>query len=77
MIGAPDFADRRAALCRGYANRRSVDPGRLDLFLLLRALTYVGWIIDRLDEPGGAERSRRCIAAALDLAETYVKRRDA
>ena len=77
MIGAPDFADRRAALCRGYACRRSVDPGRLDLFLLLRALTYVGWIIDRLDEPGGAERSRRCIAAALDLAETYVKRRDA
>jgi Ser/Thr protein kinase RdoA (MazF antagonist) len=77
MIGAPDFAARRAALCRGYAVRRPVDQAQLDLFLLLRSLTYVGWIIDRLAEPGGLERSRRCIGTALGLAETYLKRRNA
>lgn len=77
MLDAPDFAMRRAALCRGYSARRLVDQAQLDLFLLLRALTYVGWIIERLSEPGGIERSRRCIGAALGLAETYLKRRNA
>ncbi|MCI5095799.1 MAG: phosphotransferase [Rhodobacteraceae bacterium] len=77
MLDVPDFAARRAAFCRGYATRRLVDQAQLDLFLLLRSLTYVGWIIDRLSEPGGIERSHRCIGAALDLAETYLKRRNA
>ena len=72
---APDYADLRAALIEGYAARRAVKGDELDLFLLLRALTYPGWIADRLGEPGAEERSERAIATAsrkaLHWLETY------
>ena len=67
----------RQALCRGYAERREVDPGVLDLMLVLRALTYVGWIVPRLDEPGGRARSERAIDTARRLSQNYVERRNA
>lgn len=72
---APDYADLRAALVEGYAARRAVKAEELDLFLLLRALTYPGWIAERLGEPGAQERSDRAIATATRSAwrwlETY------
>ena len=72
FLPAPDYPALRAALLDGYATRRAVDPATLDLFILLRALTYPGWIIPRLHEPGGAERSMRAITTALPLAEAYL-----
>lgn len=72
FLPASDYPALRAALLKGYATRRAVDPGTLDLFILLRALTYPGWIIPRLHEPGGAERSARAITTALPLAEAYL-----
>ncbi|MCM2563138.1 phosphotransferase [Lutimaribacter sp. EGI FJ00015] len=72
FLTAPDYSEIRAALVDGYAMRRRVDARTLDLFLLLRALTYPGWIIPRLHEPGGAERSARAIATAIPLAERYL-----
>lgn len=72
FLGAPDYPALRAALLEGYGARRAVDPGTLDLFILLRALTYPGWIIPRLSEPGGEERSARAIRTALPLAEAYL-----
>ncbi len=72
FLPAPDYADMRAALLDGYATRRAVDPATLDLFILLRALTYPGWIIPRLHEPGGDARSARAIRTALPLAEAYL-----
>ena len=75
FLGAPDYPALRAALLEGYAKRRAVDPGTLDLFILLRALTYPGWIIPRLSEPGGEERSARAIRTALPLAEAYLANR--
>ncbi|MDQ2090772.1 phosphotransferase enzyme family protein [Marimonas arenosa] len=72
---APDYPELRRALCEGYAVRRQVRQDELDLFLLLRALTYPGWIADRLGEPGAAERSQRAVATATRSAwrwlETY------
>jgi Ser/Thr protein kinase RdoA (MazF antagonist) len=73
FLGAPDYPMLRAALLEGYGARRVVDPGTLDLFILLRALTYPGWIIPRLHEPGGEERSARAIRTALPLAEAYLQ----
>lgn len=67
----------RQALCRGYADRREVDPDVLDLMLVLRALTYVGWIVPRLNEPGGRARANRAIATAKRLSRNYVERRNA
>jgi Ser/Thr protein kinase RdoA (MazF antagonist) len=72
FLPAPDYPAMRAALLAGYAARRVVDPATLDLFILLRALTYPGWIIPRLHEPGGDERSARAIRTALPLAEAYL-----
>ena len=72
FLPAPDYPALRAALLEGYATRRVVDPATLDLFILLRALTYPGWIIPRLHEPGGTERSMRAITTALPLADTYL-----
>lgn len=71
----PGFETMRAALCDGYATRRQVRHSDLDLFLLLRALTYPGWIMERLNDPGGAQRSARALTVALNAAETYLNRR--
>ncbi|MFC3614094.1 phosphotransferase [Lutimaribacter marinistellae] len=69
------YADMRAGLLEGYSARRRVQPEHLDLMLLLRALSYPGWIATRLDEPGGPARSDRAIQTALALSETYLKGR--
>ncbi|MEQ9694585.1 phosphotransferase [Shimia sp. SDUM112013] len=69
----PDFNALRAAVMDGYRLRRTIPTQELDLALLLRALTYVGWIIPRLHEPGGEIRSKRMIARATRLAKTYLE----
>ncbi|WP_322866734.1 phosphotransferase [Aquicoccus sp. G2-2] len=68
----PDYETLRAALCEGYGARRVVEPGALDLFMLLRALTYPGWIAERLDEPGAEERSRRAVSVARRVARRWL-----
>ena len=76
QLDRPDYPALRTALIDGYAARRRVDGRVLDLMLLLRALTYLGWIIPRLSEPGGAERSARAVATALPLAQAYLRGHD-
>ncbi|SEP80675.1 homoserine kinase [Thalassovita taeanensis] len=73
FLDAPDYPALRDALLEGYATRRHVDPEQLELFILLRALTYPGWIIPRLAEPGGADRCTRAIRTALPLAEAFLR----
>jgi Ser/Thr protein kinase RdoA (MazF antagonist) len=68
----PDNARLRRELLSGYRSVRTVDTDELELFEVVRACTYVGWVIDRLGEPGGPERSRRYIAVALALARHYL-----
>lgn len=77
QLSAPDYPALRAALVAGYAARRVVDPATLDLMLMLRALTYPGWIIPRMGEPGGAARSARAIATAMPLVDAYLRGPDA
>lgn len=68
----PDYADLRAALIDGYLSVRAIDLTTLDLFLVLRAATYVGWIITRMDEDGSAERCARYAALTRQLAQNYL-----
>jgi len=75
FIGQPDYDRLRAGLCAGYDARRRVEPGTLDFMLLLRALTYPGWIMSRLDEPGGRQRSARMLDTALRLARDFMEER--
>ena len=60
----PDYPALESALIRGYRARRPLDTRLLPLFLALRALTYVGWIVPRLGEDRGAERNARLIRQA-------------
>ena len=73
FLHQPNYEQLRDALLTGYAERQTVDPKTLDFFILLRALTYPGWIIPRRHEPGGVERSDRAIRTALPLAQKFLK----
>jgi Ser/Thr protein kinase RdoA (MazF antagonist) len=69
----PDYPDLRAALLEGYASQRPLGSDALDLFLMLRSLTYVGWIITRLHEEGSDIRNARFVSSARSLAEGFLK----
>ncbi|SPF78879.1 Stress response kinase A [Aliiroseovarius pelagivivens] len=69
----PDYPQLRDALIKGYRSHRPIDTDMLDLFILLRALTYVGWITTRMDEDGSAIRNQRFVTTARELAnETLI-----
>ena len=54
-----DYDLLRASLLAGYGEVRQIDLSVLDFFILLRALTYVGWVIHRMGEPGSDIRNQR------------------
>ena len=60
----PDGALAEAAI-KGYSKTRPIDEGALALFEALRACSYIGWNITRIDEPNGRERNSRYISEAL------------
>lgn len=70
-MDAPDYPALQQALLGGYQSERAIDASALDLFLALRAMTYVGWNITRFSEPQGAARNARFIASASKLAQAY------
>jgi Ser/Thr protein kinase RdoA (MazF antagonist) len=74
-MGEPDYPELKDALLQGYLARRPLDVAALDLFMALRAVTYVGWNISRLEEPNGRVRNSRMIAQAIALTETYMSAR--
>lgn len=72
-----DFDDLKAALIAGYLQVRDIDLGALDLFIVLRAMTYVGWIISRMEENGSEARNARFVTTARELATAYLTTRGA
>lgn len=68
----PDFPQLRDALIAGYNTQRPLDLHLLDLFMVLRAATYVGWIIQRMKEDGATTRNARFIAKTRALAQAYL-----
>lgn len=67
-----DYEQLRRALIAGYHSVRPLDVELLPLFMLLRALTYVGWIAARMDEPGSALRCRRMIDDAMAMGRACM-----
>lgn len=72
-MAEPDYPALKAALIAGYHSQRPLDLSLLDLFLVLRALTYVGWIVPRIDEDDGAGRNTRFIDEARRLCAGYFE----
>ena len=72
FLDLPHFSQLKAAVLQGYLSVRSIDTRSLDLFLALRAVTYVGWIVPRLGEEGSRERSDRYVATARHVCQRYL-----
>lgn len=49
----------QAAFIEGYERIRTLQWQYLPLFTMLRAFTYVGWIVPRIEEPGSDVRQER------------------
>lgn len=60
----PDGALATAAI-KGYSEVRPIDDEALRLFEALRACSYIGWNVARINEPGGLERNERFFNEAL------------
>lgn len=70
--GEAHFDLIQAALIAGYRERRPLPAAALEtmpLFLLLRSLTYIGWIGSRPATPDAQERLARYVTESLELAE--------
>ncbi|SLN72556.1 Homoserine kinase [Falsiruegeria litorea R37] len=73
-LNEPDYPLLKDALLDGYRQERDIDTALLDLFLSLRAVTYVGWITLRLSEEGGPARNTRFIETARTVVSEYLNR---
>ena len=51
----------------GYISKKNIDLKNLDLFILLRSFTYLGWNISRINEIDGKQRNSEYIKKALNL----------
>ena len=69
----PDQEDLVDAFIDGYISERSLDLDALNLFLALRACTYLGWIISRQDETDGKERCARYISTGCATVESWLQ----
>ncbi len=69
----PEQTALTKALIEGYWAARPLDLKALDLFISLRACTYVGWIIPRINEPSGTERCDRFIKTACAYVEKWLQ----
>ncbi len=70
ILREPDPAPLQQAFTQGYLAARPIDLTDLPLFQTLRALTYLGWIVPRLAEPGAEARQTRFLTLARRMAET-------
>ena len=67
----PGYPELESSLVEGYRTARRLDVSLLGLFMALRAVTYVGWIVPRMSEDGSRERNARFIDDACDLCAAY------
>ncbi|MGO4833282.1 phosphotransferase, partial [Rhizobiaceae sp. 2RAB30] len=70
----PAYDVVQASLVVGYRRRRTLPDGdlaTLPLFLVLRSLTYIGWMAQRPEVPHAESRMQRFADEALALAARY------
>ena len=71
----PEYPLIEASLIEGYEAHRPTPPEFLaakPLFFALRSFTYLGWIADRIDEPGAFARLRGMMDRATADADAYL-----
>ena len=68
----PDYQELKASLVAGYRSRRPLDVDSIDTFLLIRHLSYVGWIVPRAIGDDGRKRCEFFIADAAARATRWL-----
>ena len=69
----PDLPVLQQALLAGYATQRPLpDLELLPLFIVLRSVTYLGWIASRANEPGMAAKAGTYLAIARRMIARYL-----
>lgn len=67
----PAYPAIEEALISGYRSRRALSDAALaslPLFMVLRSLTYIGWLAERPEIPDAAERLSRYVNESLEMA---------
>ncbi|WP_069298592.1 phosphotransferase enzyme family protein [Neptunicoccus sediminis] len=62
----------QAALIDGYQSERAINITHLPLFIALRACTYVGWIVTRMELQNAQERNRQHINKATQVVANWL-----
>lgn len=70
-VDEPQYFALREAFIDGYRESRPIDTTHLDLFMAIRAATYVGWSAVRRDELGGEARAERAVCATRVAATQW------
>ncbi|MEM6371534.1 MAG: phosphotransferase [Pseudomonadota bacterium] len=68
----PDYTALQSAFLQGYRQVCPLDTEFLEHFMLVRSLSYVGWIIPRMEEPGAYARQKRFLSSSLPMVEAYL-----
>ena len=69
----PRFGELRDALLRGYGG--GGDREALALLFAIRCLTYMGWIMDKMQTPKGKAMSGRIVKRAVGQVRLYLEGR--
>jgi Ser/Thr protein kinase RdoA (MazF antagonist) len=65
-----NYPEIRDAVLGGFG---AIDARTLDMFLLLRTWTYLGWIIPRMSEDMGSDRSAKFIRRSVRRAHQWLE----
>jgi Ser/Thr protein kinase RdoA (MazF antagonist) len=75
LLGEPQYEDAYTGFVDGYRTARALPEKHLQMlpvFLLARAMTYVGWCGSRPEAPIAREKGPIVVAATLALAHEFL-----
>lgn len=67
-----DYVELKNAFFNGYRAIRPLDVKHLELFMLLRSWTYLGWVISRMNEVGSSGRCERFVQDAIYRTKRFM-----
>lgn len=73
QLEEPDYVQVKASLIEGYSSKRTVSLDSIDMFIVLRTWTYLGWIISRIDEPGSKARNEKYVARSVRRSRQWLQ----
>lgn len=73
QLETPDYQIVKTALLEGYMSKRAINLEVIDMFIVLRSWTYLGWIISKMHELGAADRNARYVARSVRRAKQWLE----